>query len=850
MNENINFWRVWENKEKLPLFFAFSVLLLAIGATVYVYFFGQEMVFGWNTVSELNEKIVSLPTYFFGDFGFSSSTPVWYIKERYLPAIAQIPVWVYYLLFAQILTGLSFLLTGFARLRGAWFLAGALVLGGFLISFRLENLYLSNSNGPFLISFVVLGGVYYLSNFFGTRLRPFQILAGWLLSWAIFWLVSLKFSAINAPIAAMVAYALIAMVVITIIFTFISSHEIFAGLVWLVSKNAQKGKNSLPQYFLISAIFFANIILIYLENSNRIDDTGFLLAPVFIFIINGLLGIWGFKQLSEQRQWFSFRQTGLYIYLGLFFIGLATYGFAYSTASDSLIELLNDLVSISTLALSVSFFVYVLINFNQLFKAGLDVHKVLYKSPFNRLIFARTAAVFIILILFSFKNYFSYFQLQSALSSSIGDFYKTEGDLKTAETYYKNATHYELYNQKANLSLASLAASQNDKINAAFFYNQSLQKTPSEQAYLGLSANLENENMYFDALFALKNGQKEFPGSSRIFTNIAYLQTKAKVTDSVLLNLDQALKSCKKCDVEATNFLAFWIENGKSEKLHEMVDLGEKSKSVSYLANLSAIDRIILKSSVDNKPLLQKDSILNMSTAALLFNQTGNAKVKPEHSLLAKEISGLQKQNANDPVFEELSWSYANQQFLRESKLAGIKQLTALAGANTRFKNIYNQTLALWLLQEGLVNQSIERLKIAGDETSVKMLLGSDIRPKMEKSQQEQALKLSKNLTLSNYTEILNKAPLNPYLLVKIADLLTGKKKDSEAYNLLFYATEINNDSPVIWKAYIKKALDLSQWEYATDGLTNLKPLVPNSEYLAYQNLISQRKQKMIFGDF
>ena len=130
------------------------------------------------------------------------------------------------------------------------------------------------------------------------------------------------------------------------------------------------------------------------------------------------------------------------------------------------------------------------------------------------------------------------------------------------------------------------------------------------------------------------------------------------------------------------------------------------------------------------------------------------------------------------------------------------------------------------------------------------MLLGSDIRLKMEKSQQEQAIKLSKNLTLSNYTEILNKAPLNPYLLVKIADLLTSKKKDSEAYNLLFYATEINNDSPVIWKAYIKKALDLSQWEYATDGLTNLKPLVPNSEYLAYQNLISQRKQKMISGDF
>ena len=850
MNEHINFWRIWENKEKFPLYFAFSCLILALVASVYLYFYGHELVFGWDTVSELHEKIVSLPAYYFDDFGFTSSSPVWFIKERYLPAPAHISGWVYHLVWLTITLGLSFLLTGFARLRGAWFLVGALILGGFLTSFRLENLFLTNSQIPFLIAFGLLGAVYYLSNYYGTRLKSYQILPVWILIWGLFSVVSVKFSAINAPVAGLVAYGLVAMIVITVIFTFLSSHESFAGLVWLVSKNAQKGKNSLPQYFIISGIFFANILLIYLENANRIEDTGFLVPPLFVFILNGLLGIWGFKQISEQRQWFSYRQTGLYLYTGLFLIGIATFIFAYATASDSLIELLSDLVSISTLALSVSFFVYVLINYNQLFKAGLDVHKVLYKSPFNRLIFARTAAAFIILILFSFKSYFSYFQFQSAISCSIADFYQKEGDLKSAETYYKNSTHYELYNQKANLSLASLAATQNDKINAAFFYNQSLQKSPSEQAILGLSASLENENMYFDAIFALKNGQKNFPNSSRIFTNLAFLQSKSKVTDSVLINLDLALKNCKNCDIESSNFLAFWIENGKPEKLEEMVALGGKSESKSYLANRSAIDRIILKNSIEIKPTVSKDSLLDMASAALIFNQISNPKVKTESSLSGKEISGLQIQNVNDPVFEELSWTYANQQFLRESKLSGIKQLTVLAEAKTRFKSIYNQNLALWLLQEGLVNQAIERLKIAGDSTSVSVLMKSDIRQKMEKSQQDQAKKLSQNLTLTNYSEILNKAPLNPYLLEKTADFLSTKKKDTEAYNLLFYATEINKDSPVIWKSYIRKALDLAQWDYANEGLKNLKPLVNNAEYLDYKNLISQKKQKTLSADF
>ena len=850
MNEHINFWRTWSLNQKWPIYLGLSISTLLIIAGLAAWNLDIQNILHWDVLSELHEKIISANSFFYGDFKFSASSPIWYIKERYIPSLVEVNHFAFYILLFGALMGLSFLLTGLARLKGVWFLIGALVLGGVLIAMRIESVFLSNSNWLFLIVFIVSSGFYYYSSNFGQNISTATIFSIWIILWSVLMILAGKYSAINQPILSLAAYGLVGLLIISGIFIFLISHEIMAGLVWLVSKNSQKGKSSLTQFLIISLIFLANIFLLYLENANKIEKSSFVIPAVFLFFISTGLGFWGFRQFINQKQWFSFQNAGVWIYLGMATISLATVVFIYGTNNNPLIELTDDFVSISLLSVGLSFIVYVLINYLQILKQGLEVHKVLYKAPFNKLIYARTISVFLILFLFSLKNFFSFYQAKAGISNAIADFYLAEGDLKAAETFYKESTHNDLYNHKANVSLASLALSQGDKVNAAFFFNQTLSQKPSPFVFAGLSSSLENENLYFDAIFALQNGLKKFPESSQLMINLAYLQEKSKLTDSVLINIDKALKICKTCEVENTNFLAFWIENAKPDKLEEMSNLAKKLDYNGIKANEFAVNRMLDKETIFNRFELSKDSALDMSRAALLFNAMTFRKTNNTSSVDAKVLRKLQENPYNEPVFESLSWAYANQNYIRESKSAGLKQLYLLANAPSKYKNIYNQNLGLWLMKEGVLGQALDRLKMAGDTSSYRLLSGANLKLSVEKDLMAQSEKIGQNITRENYMEILNQAPYNPYLIEKISDFLTSKNKNLEAYNVAFYAAELNNESALIQKTLVKKALDISEFEYAMDGIKKLETLVPNTELGALKKLYQERKEKVQSGGF
>jgi hypothetical protein len=850
MNENIDFWRMWSRNDKWPLFFGLFLLTALVCFGLFFYLKDIENILHWDVLSELHEKIIATNSFFYDEFKFSASTPVWYIKERYIPSLVEINQLAFYILLGSGFIGLSMLLTGLARLKGIWFLIGALVIGGFVISLRIESVFLSNSNLPFLLVFVIIGGFYYYTNNFYQNLSTLATLVIWIFIWSILVLLANKYSAINQPNISLVAYGLVGFLVILAVFIFLISHEIIAGLVWLVSKNSQKGKNSLPQFLIIALIFLANVLLVYLENTKRIEKSSFVISPIILFITSSLLGIWGFRLFLHQKDWFSFQKSGAWIYLGMATISMATVGFIFGTNNDPLIDLFEDFVGISLLAVGLTFIVYVLINYIQIFKQGLEVHKVLYKAPFNKLIYARTISVFLILFLFSLSNFHSFYQAKAGLNNAIGDFYLAEGDLKAAETFYKESTHSDLYNHKANVSLASLALSQGDKINAAFFFNQTLEQKPSPYTFAGLSASLENENLYFEALFALQKGLRKYPNNSHLLINLANLQEKSKLTDSVLINLDLALKNCKKCEVENTNFLAFWIENAKSEKLEEMSNLVKDLEYNGLQANRFAVSRMLEKESVFTSFELSKDSALDMSRAALLFNAVSNSKTINQTKVNAEIIKKLQNNAYNEPVFESLSWTYAQQNYIRESKAIGIKQLYLLANSNTKYKKIYNQNLGLWLMKEGVLDQALLRLKAAGDSSSAALLTNANLQQKVEKDLQAQSDEFGFGISLENYLEVLKKAPFNPYLIERIANFLTSKNKKLEAYKVPFYAAEVNTESALIWKTLVKKALDISEYEYAQDGIKKLETLLPSNELANIKKQYKEQKEKVQSAGF
>lgn len=843
MKEDWFFWRRWTKREKIPFFLGAGVVAAFAACAFWGWITGLENIFSWDTVTELKEKAVQTPALYLDKFSFSATTPLWYVTESYTPSPVKVDGRAYALFLGGMLGGTSLILAGLSRLRGAWFLAGALLLGGVLTSFRLESIFLVSRNWPFLVAFALAGGTYFLTNLYARKLDIVKTGMIWLAVWTVF-LGGIKgFSVINEPFLSVAAFGVVAGLVITFIFIFLISHEILAALYGLVSRNSEKGKNSLPQVLVVTAVFVVNAVLIYLENAQRIDKSSFVVPPVFLYFFSMTAGVRGFRNLSGQQGWFSFQGVGVWLYLGMALVGTGTLGMAYATANTPLTELLEDYISIAFLAVGLCFFVHVGLNFWPLIKAGLPFHKVIYKPPFSPLLLTRVAAVFVIFFLFSLKNRYSYFQLRAGISNALGDFYLKEGDGRSAEAYYKSGANYDLNNLRSNLSLASMAEQAGDLISATYFYQQAGMKTPNAFSLIGKSRSLEQQDLFFDAVFLLKEGIRQFPEDHRLYTSLARLQAKAGMTDSVLLSLDRALQLCKNCGPENVNFLAFWIDNGRLEKLTEMLALTGNPDSYSFLANRGAIERLSGTETVMTRFEVAPDSSLDMGRAAYLLNAMSNAHTRNEEKLTAASLHAFQEKNYR--LYEQLSWAAANQEYYRENKTAGIRQLVSLAESPSPLAPLYNQNLGLWLMREGAYSEALKRLERAGDTSSVRLLSGANLKAQIDEKLKAQAEELARGLSLENREERQNKAALNPWFLVKVADLLSKNGQGPEAYNTLFYALEFLPDSPVLLTAYIRKALDLSMTEYAEDALVRARIVMSDTEFSPLENQVEAAKKRV-----
>ena len=79
---------------------------------------------------------------------------------------------------------------------------------------------------------------------------------------------------------------------------------------------------------------------------------------------------------------------------------------------------------------------------------------------------------------------------------------------------------------------------------------------------------------------------------------------------------------------------------------------------------------------------------------------------------------------------------------------------------------------------------------------------------------------------------------------------MTSKNKKLEAYKVAFYAAEVNSESTLIWETLVKKAIDISEFEYAMDGIKKLETFAPSTRLEALKKLYKEQKQKVQSGGF
>ncbi len=829
MITNRQFWRSWALPQK-TLFFISSFLLLAFCISLVVLsFMGNSLVLPWDVASELFQKPLATEAFVEKGLRFTNNELVYYVKEWFVPGVQVVNQWSAYILFGACLVGLSLSTAALSFLNSRWFLLAIVSISGFLLLSRLENVFQQSSKLPFLVSFFLSGGLLFAFNSFLKKVSLVWRFTSLLIVFCVIFGVGLFVQKVNEPIYAVAQYGLLFPVLVFAVFVFLIAHEGIALVVWASSNSSEKGKSSLNTYLILASFYLLNCLLIYLENTRSIDASGFVISPVWLFVFSAIAGIWGFKKKTEALEWFSFQQSGAWIYFGMAIISAAVLGYSFATGNDPLYELLLDYIAICHLAIGLIFFVHVLVNFIQLLRQGLNVDLVLYKPKFSRLLLAGVAGIFAVGFLLIQKNIYSYNQLNAALNNALGDYYFVAGDLTAAETFYKEGADFDYYNHKSNYALAGMARTVGDGVTASYYFKRAIQKNPSEQAFIALSQNLEGEDLYFESLFNLREGLKVFPESAYLASTMARTMEKANVRDSVYLYLNMANEQCFRCEVPKTNMLAFWIENALPAKLDSVKTGYEEMSYPGNVANQLAIARMTGKL-MEPLPELYKGTSPSASEFAALYNQLSLPEEKTNFpdsvwaSLAENTISvGLN----NDILFLKAKQNYKNEEIV-----SAVKQLTYLAQDSTEAGLRNRRTLGLWYLEQGLYDRAIDNFKASGDESSADVLKENNFLSHLLTSRLQQADELRQyELSKDTYESLHKKAPFNEFLTADIAGYLEENGMVNEAYTMVFEALEFNDKSVLLWQKYVLLAVKNGVDDYAHKGLDKLETLMPDDEF-------------------
>ncbi|RYF54068.1 MAG: hypothetical protein EOO39_39880, partial [Cytophagaceae bacterium] len=325
-------------------------------------------------------------------------------------------------------------------------------------------------------------------------------------------------------------------------------------------------------------------------NTKSIDWDVLAISPFVLYLISVTLGVWGFRRLIGQQEAFSFRDAGAYLYLGIALLTTLTIGYAFATANDPLVEMFEDVIVYTHLAMGVAFVAYILINFWPIFQQNLPVYRILYKPKRLELSLFRVVGVFGVVVLVASGGAIAFRQSIAGYFNGLGDLYTATNEPRSANAFYQLALEQEFQNHKSNYAMASLALSQNNQTAAAFFFQQALLKQPNPQDYAGLSQTYLQTNLFFEAVKALQRGIRAFPKSGELQNNLGFLYARTNVADSAYYYLKSATSQADRDEVPESNLLAFYARNPQVIAADSTV-LSEKKNLAyeSYQANALAL---------------------------------------------------------------------------------------------------------------------------------------------------------------------------------------------------------------------------------------------------------------------
>jgi hypothetical protein len=771
--------------ENKPLvFISLFLLIITFLGYIFSWYSGVNQVISWQILSELGDKMAIVDSFTLGNQAFEIPAKVYFVTEQYVASNMSINQPASYIWLVIYGIALSFLMAISTKLTTYWYYGANVGIILTLVSLNFDTV-LGSSNylysGIILIVYIAIS--YY---FFAFKTDASLIIR--FLAFALFFVI-ISFSVAYLPhellpFLFLASQSIPSAMVLSCLLIFWIAYEIVLGI--LTVSTSGGGKNSFLNFTIGSLIYLGNIILTYLHNTNHIDWIMNYLSPFAVLVLSIAFGFWNLsKKISLFGNLFDSFSIVYLVHIVGSMITLGFVAYAFSTGNDPLIEAMEDAILYTHIVMGFFFFAYVFFNFLPLFRQKLDVAKIVFKPLQFQLLYFRAGAVLIIFAILVNNQFFPIMQSFSGYYNALADHSAATEQYKLAETYYKTALGYERQNHKSNYALASLAAVQGDNTTAGSYFRLAIQKKPTPYTFAALSNTLQKADLFFEAMFALKDGLKVFPKSGELQNNLALLFEKSKVMDSSLVYLEKAKINAEKPEIPEANILAFFIKYGDKEGQSAALENISDKNYNTLVANKLALN-LILDKKIPIKKLYEfdGDSTLNMSNFAQINNQV------------------LSKYNAKFP-FQKLIENESN------FNLANDLEMTNIFNEYFHRKKVY----ALESLQNQLSSDTTETARYK------QLLFNTLVKRTKEESVTEPIDMPNKWSALS----LLDHNPLNEDVLKKATEVLNKSGDSKDAYEALLNAKKWKPESAEIQKLYILQCFKIHMIPYAKDGMEALK---------------------------
>lgn len=859
-----NTWSVTERRAGLAVLCLMAVTLIGLMLFSGVMFGGGQPA--WDVMAQLSEIAIPANRLDLGSMVFDIAAPSVFVTEQYVAPL-MLPDTTSAVVFLVVsMVGLSLVLAGLTTLSRFWYLGGTALFILLFVSSRTEIIAFPGLPDRLLL---LLSLLLYVG--LGYYFHAFRIHASVPARAAVFGAVSAGLLALVAfgsntvqPVYAFLAYSLPLWLLPAILFFVVSATEIVYGLVWLsTSRTTGMGRRALLNLLAMLSIYLLVLVFAYVSNTKKADWGLVIVPPYLLGTLAAVIGVFGFKSRCDAAEGhLPFRTAGFWLYSGLLLITVGITGMALASANDPLLEVLEDSIVNAQLGMGAAFTFYILANFLPLLKKGLQVHKVLYKPLNFSLTKTRVMGVAIVVTLFSMQNLFPVKQGIAGYFNNLGDWHTLSGEYVLAEQYYNMSLQQEFQNHKGNYALASLARMQGDQNAAVFYFRQATLKKPSPQAYVGLANLLAEDNLYFEAMFSLKEAGRVFPDNGPVLNNLGLLYARTNLSDSAWYFLNAASRVSDD-DIPAANILATLAGVLDPAAVDSLAP--GKSGSMTLEANRLMARNLARRHGrmVWRNEATRADSLLSATGYAYWLNYTYNqAEFDP---LLPDKVRHIAARNAI--MGDELLLAAAHADFYGGSKTRAIETLLALSGGESKKAGQYRNLLGHWFLQLGLFDKALDVFSEADDTEGIvgyavsQALAGNPVGglivlEKLAKGYQKDSMELSaiqealtsvvfptgqvdsvlatarKAGTEAAIRQALQLNPYNPEIVEAAVGFYAEKKADvATAYQLVVDALRFNENSYRLWANYALLNLEMGLTEEADNANARVRALATDAGY-------------------